>query len=64
MKVLSSASCWLIVVDYIVVIIADVEVNVNSNEVRDTRYVSPEQLREMFRHPGRVPQRWGSVDRF
>ena len=64
MKVLSSASCWLIVVDYIVVIIADVEVNVNSNEVRDTRYVSPERLREMFRHPGRVPQLWGSFDRF
>ena len=40
------------VVDYIIVIIADVDLDVNPNEVRDTRYVSPDELKEMFKQPG------------
>jgi isopentenyldiphosphate isomerase len=39
-------------VDYIIIIIADVDVDVNPNEVRDTKYVSPEELKEMFKQPG------------
>jgi isopentenyl-diphosphate Delta-isomerase len=39
-------------VDYILIIIADVDLDVNPNEVRDTRYVSPEELKEMFEQPG------------
>ena len=39
------------IVDYIVLIVADVGVDVNPNEVRDTCYVSPDELREMFKHP-------------
>ena len=39
-------------VDYIVIIVADVDLDVNPNEVRDTRYVSPEELKEMFQRPG------------
>ena len=38
--------------DYIIIIIADVDLNVNPNEVRDTRYVSPEELKEMFTQKG------------
>lgn len=41
------------VVDYILVIVADVDLDVNPNEVRDTRYVSPEELKEMFQQPGK-----------
>jgi len=40
------------VVDYIIVIIADVDLDVNPNEVRDSRYVSPDELKEMFKQPG------------
>jgi isopentenyl-diphosphate Delta-isomerase len=43
------------VVDYIVIILADVELNVNPNEARNTRYVSPEELKEMFAQPGIPP---------
>jgi isopentenyldiphosphate isomerase len=39
-------------VDYIIIIIADVDLEVNPNEVRDTRYVSPEELTQMFKEPG------------
>jgi len=39
-------------VDYILIIVADVDLDVNPNEVRDTRYVSPEELKEMFQRPG------------
>jgi isopentenyl-diphosphate delta-isomerase len=42
----------LLVVDYIIIIIANVDLNVNPNEVRDTRYVTPEELRNMFKEPG------------
>jgi isopentenyldiphosphate isomerase len=41
-----------VVVDYIIIIIADVDLEVNPNEVRDTRYVSPEELNEMFKQAG------------
>jgi isopentenyl-diphosphate Delta-isomerase len=40
------------VVDYIIIIVADVDLDVNPNEVRDTRYVSPEELKAMFKQPG------------
>jgi isopentenyldiphosphate isomerase len=40
------------IVDYIIIIIADVSLDVNPNEARDTRYVSPEELKEMFKQPG------------
>jgi len=39
-------------VDYIIILVAKVDVNVNPNEVRDTRYVSPQELKEMFEQPG------------
>lgn len=42
----------LILVDYIIIILADVDLDVNPNEVRDTRYVSPEELKEMFKQKG------------
>jgi len=42
-------------VDYIIIIIADVDLDVNPNEVRDTRYVSPEELKAMFKQPGMPP---------
>jgi len=41
-----------VVVDYIIIIIAEVDLEVNPNEVRDTRYVSPEQLNDMFKREG------------
>lgn len=44
--------------DYIIIIIADVDVDVNPNEVRETRYVSPEELKEMFKQPGTAPTYW------
>ncbi|KAL6248473.1 isopentenyl-diphosphate delta-isomerase idi1 [Rhinocladiella similis] len=36
-------------IDYILFIEADVTLDVNANEVRDTRWVGPEELRQMFR---------------
>jgi isopentenyl-diphosphate delta-isomerase len=39
-------------VDYILIIIATVDLDINPNEVRDTKYVSPEELKEMFKQPG------------
>jgi hypothetical protein len=39
-------------VDYIIIIIADVDFDANPNEVRETRYVSPEELKEMFKQKG------------
>ncbi|KAL1955443.1 hypothetical protein VTO42DRAFT_8536 [Malbranchea cinnamomea] len=38
-------------IDYILFIQADVDLDVNPNEVRDTKYVTPEELKEMFRNP-------------
>ena len=32
--------------------LAEVDLDVNPNEVRDTRYVSPEELKEMLQQPG------------
>jgi len=40
------------VVDYIIIIIAEVDLEINPNEVRDTRYASPEELNEMFKQVG------------
>jgi len=38
-------------IDYILFIQKDVGLNINLNEVSDTRYVSQEQLKEMFQDP-------------
>lgn len=38
-------------VDYILFIEADVDVDVNPNEARDTCYVSPDELKAMFEKP-------------
>ncbi|KAH8550786.1 isopentenyl pyrophosphate isomerase [Umbelopsis sp. PMI_123] len=38
-------------IDYIFFIKADVDMEVNPNEVRDTKYVTPEELRAMFVDP-------------
>jgi isopentenyl-diphosphate Delta-isomerase len=38
-------------VDYILFIVAKVDLEVNPNEVRDTKYVSPSELKEMFNQP-------------
>ena len=38
--------------DYIIILVAKVDVNVNPNEARDTRYVSPQELKDMFEQPG------------
>ncbi len=42
----TSTDCLL--VDYILFIKADVDLNVNPNEARDSRWVSQEDLRTMF----------------
>jgi isopentenyl-diphosphate Delta-isomerase len=44
----------LMTVDYIVITLADVDVKPNANEVRDTKYVSPDELREMFQQSGKT----------
>jgi isopentenyl-diphosphate Delta-isomerase len=44
--------CWVILVDYILIIVADVDLAVNPNEVRDTKYVSSEDLKKMFKQTG------------
>lgn len=36
-------------IDYILFIKADVDLNINPNEVQDTVYVTPDQLKEMFK---------------
>lgn len=38
-------------VDYILFIQADVDLDINANEVRDTCYVSPDELKQMFGQP-------------
>lgn len=38
-------------VDYILFTVADVDLEVNENEVRDTRYVTAEELKAMFEDP-------------
>lgn len=39
------------IVDYILFIKAAVDLEINPNEVQDTKYVSPEELKEMFKDP-------------
>ncbi|ORX52512.1 Isopentenyldiphosphate isomerase [Piromyces finnis] len=39
-------------IDYIFIIKADVELNVNPNEVMDIRYVTKDELRKMFKNQG------------
>lgn len=38
-----------VVVDYILFIKADVDLEANANEVRDVRYVSPDEMKAMFK---------------
>ncbi|TPX07335.1 uncharacterized protein E0L32_010757 [Thyridium curvatum] len=38
-------------IDYILFIKANVDLDVNPNEVRDTKYVSPDQLKQLFTDP-------------
>ncbi|EED16962.1 isopentenyl-diphosphate delta-isomerase [Talaromyces stipitatus ATCC 10500] len=38
-------------IDYILFIQADVDINPNPNEVQDTKYVTPEDLKSMFANP-------------
>lgn len=50
---------WLTTpVDYILFIQADVDLNINPNEVRDARYVSPTELKDMFKQPGLIFTPW------
>ena len=48
MKSISNA----VPVDYILFIKADVDLDPSPNEVRDTRYVSSDELKKMFEEPG------------
>lgn len=45
-------------VDYILFIQADVDLNINPNEVRDARYVSPTELKDMFKQSGLIFTPW------
>ncbi|OJJ88254.1 isopentenyl-diphosphate delta-isomerase IDI1 [Aspergillus glaucus CBS 516.65] len=45
-------------IDYILFIQADVDLNVNPNEVRDAKYVSEEELKQMFQEPGLIFTPW------
>ncbi len=45
-------------VDYILFICADVTVNPNPNEIRDHKYVSKQELIEMFEAPGNLFTPW------
>lgn len=45
-------------VDYILFAQAEVDLDVNPNEVKDTRYVTPDQLRAMFREPALTFTPW------
>ena len=38
-------------VDYILFIRANVDLDANENEVQDTKYVSPEELKQLFEDP-------------
>lgn len=39
---------WFLLVDYILFIKANVDLNINFNEVQATQYVSPENLKALF----------------
>jgi isopentenyldiphosphate isomerase len=41
----------IVVVDYIIIIVADVDLDVNPNEAKDIRYVSLEELKGIFKQP-------------
>jgi isopentenyl-diphosphate delta-isomerase len=43
-----SETKYFVLVDYIFMIKADVDLDVSPNEVRDVRYVTPDELRAMF----------------
>lgn len=45
-------------VDYILFIKADVDLDANPNEVRDTAYVTADKLKEMFEDPSLVFTPW------
>jgi len=45
-------------IDYILFAQAEVDLDVNPNEVKDTRYVTPDQLRAMFREPALTFTPW------
>lgn len=45
-------------VDYILFIQADVDLNINPNEVGDATYVSPDELKAMFQKPGLIFTPW------
>jgi isopentenyl-diphosphate delta-isomerase len=51
MNSLINVSDFLSLVDYIFIIKADVDMDVNPNEVRDSRYVTADELRAMFEDP-------------
>ena len=51
-------TCGFPLVDYILFICADVTVNPNPNEIRDHRYVSKQELIEMFEAPGNLFTPW------
>jgi isopentenyl-diphosphate Delta-isomerase len=45
-------------VDYILFIKANVDLDINRNEVRDTQYVTPEKLKQQFDDPSLVFTPW------
>jgi len=45
-------------VDYILFIKANVDLDINKNEVRDTQYVTPEKLKQQFDDPSLVFTPW------
>lgn len=47
-----------IAVDYILFIKANVDLDINKNEVRDTQYVTPEKLKQQFDDPSLVFTPW------
>ena len=46
------------IVDYILFIQANVDVNANPNEVKDTKYVTADELKSMFVDPNRKFTPW------
>ena len=40
-------------IDYILFMKADVTLSLNPNEIRDIKYVTPQELQEMFRDPSK-----------
>lgn len=48
----------ILVVDYVFILQADVDLDLNVNEIRDTRYVTPDELRDMFKQAGKYCYCW------